>query len=58
MATLRSLAITLLRLDGHTKIIGVGVDGRGRVDEVGIRGLVKSRVMDADVAGYNQRGRQ
>ncbi|MFC5752161.1 phosphodiester glycosidase family protein [Actinomadura rugatobispora] len=36
------------------EVIGVGVDGRGRVDEVEVRGRVMSRGLNARVAGYNQ----
>ncbi|MFQ6212470.1 phosphodiester glycosidase family protein, partial [Bacillus mobilis] len=36
------------------EVIGVGVDGRGRVDDVSIGGFVKSDGLAAAVDGYNQ----
>lgn len=36
------------------EVIGVGVDKRGRVDDVEVVGFVKSKGVDASIDGYNQ----
>ncbi|HEY6737746.1 MAG TPA: hypothetical protein VI076_02770, partial [Actinopolymorphaceae bacterium] len=36
------------------EVIGVGVDGRGRVDEVAVVGSVRSEDLAASIDGYNQ----
>lgn len=36
------------------EVIGVGADGRGRTDTIGVRGHLRSSVLNTTIEGYNQ----